>query len=89
MQRMMKYISDWQGVFRHFDRDRSGSIDGHELSQALGSFGYKLSPTILALIEQKYGKIPASASVKVFVYHVVFLSFWSFPWVWAATWNNV
>ena len=42
-------------VFRHFDRDRSGSIDGDELSQALGSFGYKLSPTILTLIEHKYG----------------------------------
>jgi len=56
---LWKYISDWQGVFRHFDRDRSGSIDGHELSQALASFGYKLSPAILTLIEQKYASGPS------------------------------
>ena len=53
---LWKYISDWQGVFRHFDQDRSGSIDRHELSNALRSFGYNLTPPILMLIEQKYGK---------------------------------
>lgn len=52
---LWKYISDWQNVFRHFDRDHSGSIDGRELADALNSFGYKLSPPILMLIEQKYG----------------------------------
>lgn len=52
---LWKYISDWQGVFRHFDRDRSGSIDGHELSEALRTFGYNLAPSLLVLIEQKYG----------------------------------
>jgi peflin len=53
---LWKYIADWQNVFRHFDRDRSGSIDGHELAQALRSFGYNLSPAILTLVEQKYGE---------------------------------
>ena len=52
---LWKYIQDWQNVFRHFDRDRSGSIDGAELSEALRSFGYNLSPTLLSLLEQKYG----------------------------------
>ncbi|KAL5490266.1 hypothetical protein ACEPAI_5099 [Sanghuangporus weigelae] len=51
---LWKYISDWQGVFRHFDVDRSGSIDGHELANALRSFGYNLTPQILSLLEQKY-----------------------------------
>jgi hypothetical protein len=55
-QGLWRYIKDWQGVFRHFDQDHSGSIDGHELASALGSFGYKLSPYILSLIEQKYGE---------------------------------
>ena len=55
---LWKYISDWQGVFAHFDRDRSGSIDGHELANALASFGYNLTPQILSLIEQKYGTRP-------------------------------
>jgi len=53
---LYKYISDWQNVFFHFDRDRSGSIEGRELSEALRSFGYNLSPQILMLVEQKYGE---------------------------------
>ncbi|EJD05795.1 EF-hand [Fomitiporia mediterranea MF3/22] len=57
---LWKYISDWQGVFRHFDVDRSGSIDGHELANALRSFGYTLSPQILMLVEQKYAKPPST-----------------------------
>ncbi|KAF9453283.1 EF-hand [Macrolepiota fuliginosa MF-IS2] len=53
---LWKYISDWQNVFRHFDRDRSGSIEGRELAEALHSFGYKLSSPLLTLIEHKYGE---------------------------------
>jgi len=55
---LWKYISDWQNVFRHFDRDGSGSIEGNELSQALQSFGYNLSPNLLTLIERKYASAP-------------------------------
>ncbi|KAF5373169.1 hypothetical protein D9758_001670 [Tetrapyrgos nigripes] len=57
---LWKYVSDWQNVFRHFDRDRSGTIEGHELSEALQSFGYKLSPHLLRMIEQKYASAPTS-----------------------------
>ncbi|KAF9001907.1 hypothetical protein BDQ17DRAFT_1357698 [Cyathus striatus] len=57
---LWKYISDWQNVFRHFDRDRSGSIDGAELAQALQSFGYNLSPRLLSQIEQKYASEPTA-----------------------------
>jgi len=57
---LWKYISDWQDVFRHFDQDRSGSIDRHELSNALRSFGYNLTPPILMLIEQKYATPPST-----------------------------
>lgn len=49
-------------MFRHFDKDRSGSIEGYELAEALRSFGYNLSPSILTLIEQKYGVSLATAS---------------------------
>ena len=55
---LWKYIKDWQNVFRHFDRDRSGSIDGQELSNALQQFGYNLSPPLLRLLESKYGECP-------------------------------
>jgi len=58
---LWKYIADWQGVFRHFDRDQSGSIEGRELSEALRSFGYSLSPPLLMLIEQKYASGPATS----------------------------
>ena len=53
---LYKYVSDWRNVFFHFDRDRSGSIEGRELSEALRNFGYSLSPPLLSLVEQKYGK---------------------------------
>lgn len=51
---LWKYISDWQRVFKTFDQDRSGTIDGGELANALRSFGYRLSPPLLMMIEQKY-----------------------------------
>ncbi|KAL0947393.1 hypothetical protein HGRIS_013506 [Hohenbuehelia grisea] len=57
---LWKYIQDWQNVFRHFDRDHSGSIEGHELAEALRSFGYNLSPNLLTLVEHKYASEPAT-----------------------------
>ncbi|XP_063778873.1 programmed cell death protein 6 isoform X1 [Pseudophryne corroboree] len=33
-----KYITDWQNIFRAYDRDNSGLIDKNELKQALSSF---------------------------------------------------
>ncbi|CAL1711682.1 unnamed protein product [Somion occarium] len=55
---LWKYIKDWQGVFKHFDRDQSGSIDGKELHEALKQFGYNLSPQLLTLVERKYATAP-------------------------------
>ncbi|KAI0061890.1 EF-hand [Artomyces pyxidatus] len=57
---LWKYIKDWQGVFRHFDRDGSGTIDGGELSDALRQ--YNLSPQLLNLLERKYD-VKATAPV--------------------------
>lgn len=56
---LWKYISDWQNVFRHFDRDRSGSIEGNELTEAFRSFGYNLAPSLLTLVEHKYASEPS------------------------------
>ena len=47
---------DWQGIFRAFDRDRSGSIEGAELSAALTQFGYTLSPQLVQTLERKYSE---------------------------------
>ncbi|KIY43629.1 EF-hand, partial [Fistulina hepatica ATCC 64428] len=57
---LWKYIADWQNVFRSFDRDCSGTIEGNELAQAMRSFGYSLSPRLLELITIKYSSVPTS-----------------------------
>ncbi|KAJ6657807.1 hypothetical protein lerEdw1_001857 [Lerista edwardsae] len=51
-----KYISDWQNVFRTYDRDNSGMIDKHELKQALTGFGYRLSDQFYDLLIQKFDR---------------------------------
>ncbi|KAJ7151881.1 hypothetical protein C8R43DRAFT_1087927 [Mycena crocata] len=51
---LWKYIKDWQNVFKHFDRDNSGSIEGEELANALRQFGYNLNPELLMLVQRKY-----------------------------------
>jgi Ca2+-binding EF-hand superfamily protein len=64
---LWKYIKDWQGVFLHFDRDRSGTIDSQELQSALNQFGYRLSPQLLNLVQRKYdvkGSAPAPAAAR-------------------------
>lgn len=56
---LWKYIKDWQNVFKHFDRDRSGSIDGQELQQALHQFGFNLAPPMIELVQRKYASAPS------------------------------
>jgi Ca2+-binding EF-hand superfamily protein len=51
---LWRYVKDWQNVFRHFDKDRSGSIDSNELQAALKQFGFNLSPQLLTEVEKKY-----------------------------------
>ena len=43
-----------QGAFMNFDRDRSGTVEPHELQQALVTFGYNLSPMALGIILRRY-----------------------------------
>ncbi|KAG6856011.1 hypothetical protein H0H87_008413 [Tephrocybe sp. NHM501043] len=47
-------MQDWQNVFKHFDKDRSGSIDVNELREALVQFGFRLNPSVVDLIVKKY-----------------------------------
>ncbi|KAH8110544.1 EF-hand, partial [Phellopilus nigrolimitatus] len=58
---LWKYIKDWQVVFRRFDQDRSGSIDGRELDNALKQFGYNLSPDLMRLLLAKYESVTRHA----------------------------
>ena len=53
-----------------FDRDCSGTVEPHELQQALTSFGYNLSPQALGVIIRRYsvqGKISFDAFVALCV----------------------
>ena len=53
---LWKYVTDWQNCFRSFDRDNSGNIDRNELKNALVSFGYRLSDTIIDTLVRKYDR---------------------------------
>ena len=53
-------LNQWKASFVNFDRDRSGTVEPHELHQAITSFGYNLSPQALGTLVRRYstdGKI--------------------------------
>ncbi|XP_068179181.1 sorcin-like isoform X2 [Antennarius striatus] len=47
-------INGWKTTFMNYDRDRSGTMEGHELQQAITAFGYNLSPQALGIIMKRY-----------------------------------
>ncbi|KAL1006377.1 hypothetical protein UPYG_G00071570 [Umbra pygmaea] len=54
-----KYITDWQNIFRTYDRDNSGFIDKNELRQALTGFGeqrYRLSDQFYNTLIEKFDR---------------------------------
>uniref|UniRef100_A0A672INZ4 Programmed cell death protein 6 n=1 Tax=Salarias fasciatus TaxID=181472 RepID=A0A672INZ4_SALFA len=51
-----KYITDWQNIFRTYDRDNSGFIDKNELKQALTGFGYRLSDQFYGTLIDKFDR---------------------------------
>lgn len=53
---LWKYVTDWQGCFRSFDRDNSGNIDRNELKTALITFGYRLSESTIDMIVRKHDR---------------------------------
>ncbi|KAI0271103.1 hypothetical protein BGY98DRAFT_1128248 [Russula aff. rugulosa BPL654] len=53
---LWNYIKEWEGVFRHYDRNHNDYIDGDELGQALERFGYPLTPQLQNLLKRKYAR---------------------------------
>ncbi|KAM3929815.1 programmed cell death protein 6 isoform 1-T1 [Leptodactylus fuscus] len=51
-----KYITDWQNIFRTYDRDNSGLIDKNELKQALAGFGYRLTDQFYDILIRKFDR---------------------------------
>ncbi|KAJ2782558.1 hypothetical protein H4R18_002187 [Coemansia javaensis] len=51
---LWRYIEDWKNCFRRFDADGSGTIDRNELSQALTTFGFRVSQRVIDTLLHKY-----------------------------------
>lgn len=47
-------LNQWKTTFMQFDTDRSGTVEPHEMHQALTAFGYRLSPNALNVIVKRY-----------------------------------
>ncbi|WWD02718.1 hypothetical protein V865_000759 [Kwoniella europaea PYCC6329] len=57
---LYRYIQDWHGIFRRFDRDNSGLIDRKELHNALLGFGFSLPKEMVILLEKRFAPPPTS-----------------------------
>ncbi|KAM9309966.1 sorcin-like [Pholidichthys leucotaenia] len=47
-------LNGWKATFASFDRDQSGTVEQHELHQAVMALGYNLSPRALNCIMKRY-----------------------------------
>uniref|UniRef100_A0A8C6TJD7 Grancalcin n=1 Tax=Neogobius melanostomus TaxID=47308 RepID=A0A8C6TJD7_9GOBI len=53
---LMVAMNGWKQNFIMFDTDRSGTVEPHELSQAITTMGYRLSPQALNAVVKRYSK---------------------------------
>ncbi|KAK5602491.1 hypothetical protein CRENBAI_010354 [Crenichthys baileyi] len=53
---LFKALSGWKQNFMMFDQDRSGTVEPHEMSQAINAMGYHISPQALNAIIKRYNK---------------------------------
>ncbi|XP_018534234.1 sorcin [Lates calcarifer] len=47
-------LNGWKNTFASYDRDHSGTVEGHEMQQAITSMGYRLSPQAMNCIMKRY-----------------------------------
>ncbi|XP_049959112.1 peflin isoform X2 [Schistocerca serialis cubense] len=52
-QLLYNYINQWLATFRSYDKDGSGSIEEHELNQALQQMGFRFSPDFVKFLIQR------------------------------------
>jgi len=53
-QLLFSAINQWKGVFQGYDKDKSGTIEQSELSQAFQQMGYRFTPTFVQNLLAKY-----------------------------------
>ncbi|XP_036398315.1 peflin-like [Megalops cyprinoides] len=63
------FLQQWRNMFQQFDRDRSGSISGNELHQALGQMGYNLSPQFTESLVRQFSarRVPGAMQLDRFI----------------------
>ncbi|KAF3824426.1 hypothetical protein GH733_008711, partial [Mirounga leonina] len=49
-------LNAWKQNFITIDQDHSGTVEHHELNQAIAAMGYRLSPQTLTAIVKRYSK---------------------------------
>ncbi|KAM9835777.1 sorcin-like isoform 1-T1 [Aulostomus maculatus] len=49
-------LNGWKQNFMMFDQDRSGTVEPHEMNQAINAMGYRISPQALNTIIKRYNK---------------------------------
>uniref|UniRef100_A0ABI7ZAW5 EF-hand domain-containing protein n=1 Tax=Felis catus TaxID=9685 RepID=A0ABI7ZAW5_FELCA len=49
-------LNAWKQNFMTIDQDQSGTVEHHELNQAIAAMGYRLSPQTLTAIVKRYSK---------------------------------
>ncbi|XP_057293018.1 sorcin-like isoform X2 [Hydractinia symbiolongicarpus] len=47
-------LNQWKTTFMQYDRDRSGTVEPHEMHGAIQSWGYNLTPQALNIIIKRY-----------------------------------
>ncbi|XP_029360466.1 sorcin isoform X1 [Echeneis naucrates] len=58
---LWQVLNGWKNTFASYDRDHSGTVEAHELQQAIVTMGYNLSPQAMNCIMKRYsinGRIP-------------------------------
>ncbi|XP_029942079.1 grancalcin-like [Salarias fasciatus] len=49
-------LNGWKQNFMAFDRDRSGTVERHEMIQAISAMGYQVSPRVLDVMVKRYSR---------------------------------
>ncbi|XP_068898276.1 calpain-A-like isoform X5 [Tenebrio molitor] len=66
-KRLWMIIRAWKSVFNQFDKNRSGTLTGFELRQALTSAGYTLNNHTLNILMHRYGNKDAEIEFDDFI----------------------
>ncbi|KAM3614445.1 uncharacterized protein V6R79_014462 [Siganus canaliculatus] len=51
---LWQVLNGWKATFASYDRDQSGTVEGPELQQAIGTMGYNLSPQAMNVMMKRY-----------------------------------